>query len=128
MRDEFLEFLREPSQVNFLAVRMMLLTHEAYQPYSDDLDRIHDLYNQQKFEEANSLCKESFPNLLLSPRAHLLLALTAQKLGKEEEAEMEYFIFERCLEGIVGTGNGTEQKPYLVLRTSDEYDLLQHLE
>ena len=33
-----------------------------------------------------------------------------------------------CCEGILATGDGTKEKPYLVTRTSDEYDILQYLD
>jgi hypothetical protein len=32
-----------------------------------------------------------------------------------------------CTEGILGTGDGTADHPYLVVRVSDEYDILRHL-
>ena len=64
------------------------------------------------------------PNLLLSPLAHLLLSAALKEEGNEKAADLERFICFRCVDGIGLTGDGTRARPYLVLRTSDEYDML----
>lgn len=64
------------------------------------------------------------PNHLLSPGAHLKLALIYQQLGRDAEMERERVIANLCLEGILSTGDGSAERPYLVTRTSDEYDVL----
>jgi hypothetical protein len=67
-------------------------------------------------------------NLMLSPRAHQLLGFLHHKLGDEQRANMEMMIGIVCVEGILTTGDGSQESPYLVLRTSDEYDVLEHFE
>ncbi len=51
-----------------------------------------------------------------------------EKLGKQEEAEMEAAIYRRCIEGILSTGDGSREHPYVITRVSDEYDILFVLE
>lgn len=41
---------------------------------------------------------------------------------------MEYQIGQICIDCILSTGDGSKDQPYLVLRTSDEYDVLEHLD
>ena len=41
---------------------------------------------------------------------------------------MEMMIGDACIEGILATGDGSEGNPYIVIRTSDEHDVIEHLE
>ena len=124
MNELFLTFLDKPTRENFVAVRRAVTMHAGYEPYSNDLQEMNDLYEAKRYAEVRERFRAAVPNLLLSPRAHMLLALAARHLGKDEDFEMERAIYARCLEGIESTGDGSHESPYLVLRTSDEYDLL----
>lgn len=66
-------------------------------------------------------------NYLLSPGAHLLLGDIYEKLGDEESARRERTIAIRCVKAILASGDGTADRPYLVTRVSDEYDVLAYL-
>jgi Domain of unknown function (DUF4919) len=128
MEDKFLAFLSDPVRENFLRIREQILTDPRYEPYSDDIDDLQELFVQEKFDELSRSFMEHFPNLLLSPRLHLLAALAERKLGRDENADIELSIYEQCLAGILSTGDGSQESPYLVLRTSDIYDVLDHLD
>jgi len=65
---------------------------------------------------------------MLSPRAHQMPGFLNHKLGDEKAAQMEGMIGRACIEGLLATGDGTEQRPYIVLRTSDEHDVIEHFE
>ena len=41
---------------------------------------------------------------------------------------MEAFVAATCCEGILTTGEGSKSQPYLVLRTSDEHDIVRYLD
>lgn len=125
---KFAAFLKEPTKENFLAVRQLVVASPAYQPYSDDLGDIDDLLGEKKYAEAEARFKAALPNLLLSPRAHRFAAQAAKARGDEAAASDEAAAAEKCLKGILDTGDGSEKAPYLVVRVSDEYDLLRHLE
>ena len=77
---------------------------------------------------AKDLLEASFPNLLLSPQAHLLASQIARADGDEELAAIEGLYAVICLEGILRSGDGNSSQPYLVTRPSDEYDLLVYLD
>jgi hypothetical protein len=91
------------------------------------MSSIHELLDQGRYGDARTRLSESMPNLLLSPRAHLVLALIAEKTGDEKGSQMERYIASSCAEGILATGDGSKGSPYVVLRTSDEHDVVQYL-
>jgi len=128
MRDLFLKFAENPDRKSFLAVRQEVLAAKEYQPDSEELDRADELIDEGKWAEARVCLQEALPNLLLSPQAHLLMAAIAEELGDSGEEQLEDFLASTCAEGILSTGDGTKDKPYLVLRATDEYDLIEYLE
>ena len=127
MRELFLAFLESPSRDTYLAVRSALISGPAYEPYSRDILDLVDLIEKGQFAEADELLRGAMPNLLLSPRAHLCAAMIAEQAGDEERRRMEGAVAYACVQGILSTGDGTKQHPYVVTRTSDEYDVLQFL-
>ena len=127
MKNLFFEFLQTPDREKFLAVREAVASSETYCPYSNELTQADQCIDQGKFEEARLLVGDAMANLLLSPAAHLTLAIIAKKLGDAKGAEMEGFIAATCVQGILATGDGSRDSPYFVLRTSDEYDVIGYL-
>lgn len=118
-------FLQEGSRESFLALRTAHLSQENLDPYSTELDGAHALLGAEDYQRAHDLiAKHMVPNHFMSSGTHMTLAFALHKLGDEERAEFEGFLGTRLLEGIESTGDGTEKNPYLVTRTSDEYDLL----
>jgi hypothetical protein len=127
MQELFLEFLKNPTADTFRAIRAEVVKHEKYDGYSRDLDEMRQAFNQKRFADIRTVFGNAQPNLLLSPEAHFLLSLAARELGDTKGAQIEQYVSFRCIDGILATGDGTEEKAYVVLRTSDEYDLLNIL-
>lgn len=127
MKDQLLGFLNQPNRETYLALRAQLLASEKYQPYSDEVRSAEQLCDEGKFEEAVQTLEEVMPNLLLSPSAHRLLAFLYSKLENKDKEEAAWVMADVCLLGLLATGEGTEEQPYLVTRVSDEYDVLEHL-
>ena len=128
MRQTFLQFLQAPGRDTYLAVRESLIASPHYAPYSHDLEDIEHAAEKGRFEEARALFTDAVENLLISPRAHLLMAFVAEKSGDAEAAEMERQLASICCHGILSTGDGTRAQPFVVARTSDAYDMLQYLD
>jgi hypothetical protein len=128
MQETFVAFLTTPTAETFAAVRDLVVNAANYDGYSQDLRKMEDAYQQKRFADVKNAFAQAQPNLLLSPGAHLLLSITLRDEGNAKGSEMERFICFRCVDGIKSTGDGTEEKPYLVLRTSDEYDMLSALD
>jgi hypothetical protein len=128
MREAFLDFVREPSKESFLRVREAVLFDPNYDGYSNDLSELDTCLQQEDFPRFQRLARNVSANLLLSPRFHLLAAVAARKQGDEKSASAEFYLCQCCVEGILSTGDGSAEQPYLVLRTSDEYDVLMHFQ
>jgi hypothetical protein len=124
-RDLFLAFLKDPGPETFRAVRTAVVEGPEFNPYGDDLGELDALAAREAFEEIRPRFQEALPTLLLSPRAHLLMAWAAHKRGQTDEEEMERAICSACVHGILSTGDGSLEKPFLVTTTSDEYTVLE---
>jgi len=124
MKEGFFDFMMEPSKESFLASRKYIVEHEDYDPYSDDLDELNLLLDQEKYKEASEF---SALNLILSPRAHLLKNYALDKLQNEQGAKAEHILAMRIMECIELTGDGSQASSYIVTRISDEKDMLLYL-
>ena len=124
VQSAFSAFVEKPTAANLQAVRGLLVADRTYDPYSDDLVQLKKLLHEGKNREVVALVAKSQPNLLLSPQAHRLASEAAEKIGDKTLAARETVFATRCAEGIVATGDGSESRPFLVARLSDEADLL----
>ena len=126
MKELFIRFVQSPNRESFLAVRTAVISSNFYDPYSKDFEEIDELVESGKFDEASEKIAAAMPNLLLSPRAHMISAFLAERSNDQQRTEMEDLISVACCEGILATGDGSKDNPYLVLRTSDEYDVIEY--
>ncbi len=127
MRELFVDFVRSPSRDTYLAVHEELTSLSVYNPYSRELDDVNQLIEQERWSDADAALNSAMPQLILTPRAHLLSAIIAENQGDEHRARMESAIAVACVDGILATGDGTESQPYTVTRTTDEYDVLSYI-
>ncbi len=125
MKEQFINFLQKPTKESFIELRSIIINHDEYEPYSDDIKNINNLLLQNNFRE---VAQYASVNIILSPRAHMYKSFAYRKLNDEKGAEIESTIGQTILEGIQLTGNGTLEKPYLVTRIDDERDFLTFLE
>jgi hypothetical protein len=123
----FYTFLEQPSADGFRELAESLFASAAYAPYSTDLRDIAVLCQQERYEDALAKSDSCLWGMILSPRLHVYRSLAFNKLGNVSAEQMEEVIFRACIEGIVGTGDGTRASPYLVTGISDEYDVIQSL-
>lgn len=127
MNEQFRSFLQSPNRETYLALRNKIISSESYQPYSDEFEIASELYGEQKLQQARDTLQKSMANLLLSARAHQLLGFLHSKTSDVQAAQAELMIANACVEGILATGNGSVDSPYIVVRTSDEHDVIDHL-
>ena len=128
MKEAFKNFIDAPSRESYLYVRALVISSEEYQPYSDEFEAVEKLYEQEKVTEALETLRSAMPNLLLSPQAHFLASFLHSKTGNEQFAKTEMMISAACTQGILSTGDGTADQPYIVMRTTDEYDILKQFD
>ncbi len=127
VRENFLEFLKKPSTEGFQCLRQQVAASERYAPYSNELDMLMAALSAGEPQAAIDLFWRSFPNLLLSPLAHMILSQAYLDLKREDEAEGEKAMGRLILKSIISTGKGTKKKPYAVMMISDEADVLSVL-
>jgi hypothetical protein len=121
---EIFSFVLETNKEIFLHSQSIIMNHEDYNPYSDDLDILEKLLDQEKYIEVIEYYNI---NIMLSPRAHLYKFYALERVGNQKDAKMEILIADKIFEAISLTGDGTLEFPYNVTRISDENDFLRHL-
>jgi len=121
------KFVNQPTKDGYLGLHKVVVSSASYNPYSVVLGDIKKLVDLEDFEKALAKLKESRKVLRLSPRAHIFFAKVHSKLGDDKLADKHNKIATACIKGILATGKGSEDQPYLVVRTSDEYDVLVFL-
>ncbi|HUT32332.1 MAG TPA: DUF4919 domain-containing protein [Planctomycetota bacterium] len=126
-KEFFAAFLEKPGKETYLAVFKAVTEAESYDPYSMDLNGAWGLIKEKKFKEAQEKLEKAMPSLLLSPRAHGMAAMAAEGLNDAAKAKSEREAAAKCIQGMLATGDGSADKPYLVTRVTDEYDVLRHL-
>jgi hypothetical protein len=125
MYGELAPFIENPVLEEFLKLRAGILVHPDFDPDADDLASVDELVAAGEFGAVIEKTRAAiWPNFLLSPGAHVQLGFALQKEGREREANVERAIAALLMRGIELTGDGSESAPFLVSRTSDEYDYL----
>jgi hypothetical protein len=127
VRENYLEFLKKPTTEGFQGLRQQVAASDRYAPYSNELDVLVAALGAGHPQAVIDLFWRSFPNLLLSPLAHLMLSQAYLDLKKEDEAEGEKAMGRLILKSILATGKGTKKRPYAVMRIEDERDVLSVL-
>ncbi len=80
LEERFVRFLKSPDRETYLTVHAALVSSEGYQPYSDELIKVHELVDAESFDEALIFLTAAMPNLLLNPSAHLARSFLDSKL------------------------------------------------
>jgi hypothetical protein len=125
--DAYQAFLEEPTADNYRRARWMTLAEPGFDRQSLEWIELSRLCDEGRFEEVCQRSCDLWTTWKLSPRFHLLVGYAASCLGDVEEAELCRFQFQTCLEGLLGTGEGTATSPYQALHVSDEYDVIRAL-
>ena len=127
VRENFLEFLKNPSTECFQGLRQQVAASDRYAPYSNELDMLMAALCAGEPQAVIDLFWRSFPNLLLSTLAHFILSKAYLDLKREDEAQGEKAMGRLIMKSILATGKGTKKKPYAVMRVEDERDVLSAL-
>lgn len=125
--DAYQAFLEKPTADNYRRVRRMVTAEPGFDRQSVAWMELAALCEEGRFDQLRERAWEMWPTWRLSPRFHLLVGYAANRLGDYEEEQLERFQFQTCLDGLLGTGEGTQQKPYQVLYVSDQYDVIRDL-
>jgi hypothetical protein len=127
MRVELQNFLEAPTARGYRRVRDALRDEAFADCPAGELAGLAALSTAGEHLAVLERYDQMQPAWSLSPRVHFYAALAADHLGDEATAELERFVFQACLEGILATGDGSAEAPYLITYLSDEYDVLTAL-
>lgn len=127
MQDELRIFLEAPTASNYRVIRELLLEEWTEPCLTLALLELAELSAAGQFSAVLEQADALQPQWALSPRVHYYAAVAAEELGDRELAELEKFVFQACLEGILATGDGSASAPYLITYLSDEHDVLAAL-
>lgn len=64
------------------------------------------------------------PGAALNPTAHRMLSFALATLGDDAGARREAMMSRLSVSSVLASGDGTEDRPWSVLRVADEYDVL----
>ncbi|MCA9163490.1 MAG: hypothetical protein KDA62_10945 [Planctomycetales bacterium] len=126
MFEQLEAFFEQPTAASYRAARRQLLASCAT-PVVSDLHALARAVAKRRYREAEALIDTMLPTWSLSPALHDLAARVASAAADHDDLELERFMFSSCLDGILDTGDGSHERPYLVTYLSDEYDVLAAL-
>ena len=128
MEREFIRFVEQPTANSYLAARDAMLKQEPATVTASDMRELGRLLDAAEFQQLLSQVECLPASAALSPRVHFFAAEAATAAGDCERAELERFLFVVCLQGILATGDGSSERPYVVCHVTDELDILEALE
>lgn len=123
----FEQWANHPTREGLERVQNAVQGEPAYDAYRDLTRVVAPLLDDARFAAAQTALLEVMPAHVLSPGAHAMLARAHAGLGDHRQAEMERRLMKLTMQVILHSGDGTAERPYEVLATSDEYDVLEVL-
>lgn len=125
--DDVSRFLTDPGAAQVAAVRARVRAADNFRPDLDPKQLCAAAADQGDWPTVADTLINAMPGLFLSPSAHALLGLALAQIGHTEDAERETTLAKAATAAILGTGDGTAEHPWSVLRISDQYDALRAL-
>jgi len=126
--DLFNELVHERSKGKFLKLRELIIDSDNYTPYAGLIENMERCLNLNGYTQVLDMYRSSWPNCLLSPRAHLLISRIHDIQGDADQHDAEEGIAYAVLDLILKSGDGTKNNPYCVLHLADETDVLVALD
>src|SRR5690349_2076725 len=117
-------FLRERTLERYLAARDAMLVSRSYDAKSTVLPDLFRPLGRGLYHRVLTGATRAMGNWVLNPGIHFVVSRAFRELGDDDRAEFEADTGRALLDGLLMTGDGTPDRPYLVLRAADEYDVL----
>jgi hypothetical protein len=117
LRSIFMQFVQQPNAETYRKLHALVTSQPSYDPYGNELNQVEEFLSRQDYAEAKKRLSDMMVTWLISPTVHMLAGFVAAKLGDTPA----------CMQGILATGDGTDNKPYLVSRVRDEYEVIRFL-
>ena len=127
LEDAWEEFLHRPTCASFTSVRECVLKEDSFTPSALVLVELSQLLAGEEYTHVLERVEELMPAWAICPRIHFLAGSAAEALDDAEESELCQFLSSTCVDGILSTGDGSRNNPWLVTYPSDAQDCLARL-
>lgn len=125
--ESFMRYVAEPSADLLLSLRQQIFARADYLPYSPIWQQLDQMVSQGQFTQLLDVAPTLKDWAFLSPRWHFWQGVAALETGDAAEAGYRRQVMQACLKGLLESGDGTDDQPYLVTYPTDAYDLLRVL-
>lgn len=119
--------LADPTPETLEPLRDAVRAAPGFDPELRVREQADALLRDGRYDDAVIALEASMPGSLLSPAAHAMLATALKRSGRPDGAGRHAWLARAALDGILATGDGTAERPWSVLRISDEYDVVDSL-
>jgi hypothetical protein len=126
-RDLVGSYLADPTPATLAELRGAVRSARNFRSDLPVAEIVHPLMERGTYDEAISALQDLMPGAMFSPSAHSALAEALTRTGRQEAAYREVALARAAIRSILSTGDGTAERPWSVLRISDEYDVLRSL-
>ncbi|WP_372367006.1 hypothetical protein [Candidatus Uabimicrobium sp. HlEnr_7] len=113
---------------SFVKLRTLILKDADYNFYKDTTTQLVEWLDLEEYQKIVDQCKNAGVNEILCPGFHKYIGIALKRQGNLEGFKAETAIYSYCIKMILQCGEGTLQKPYQVLRISDEYEVMKILQ
>jgi len=127
MHEELERFFAHPGPRNYLRVRERVLSCYGRRVRSDQLAHLVELFVAGRHRQLRVRIEEMMPAWALSPAVYYLGACAALELDDFEAAELDRFVYQCCLQGVMATGCGSAARPFRITYASDVDEVLNKL-
>lgn len=119
------DYMEDATPARLDALREEILASPSYTPTPRFLVEARRLAAAGRHWDAINLVGSWMPGAFLSPSAHSLLDESLAAVGDDAESGRERFLTRLAIQTLIRTGDGSPERPWVVLRVDDEYDLLR---
>lgn len=119
--------LADPTPETLGRLRDAVRAAPGFDPELRVRERATQLLAAGDHEGAVQAMEASMPGSLFSPAAHAILATAFTRAGRSADAARHALLARAAVDSILSTGDGTAERPWSVLRISDEYDVVDSL-
>lgn len=121
------DWMAAPTVEGAARLRAAIRLEPEYNPYRDISAHCDREYRAGRVAALREMLLSLMPSQALSPSAHGMLARCHEALGDDAAAAAERRLMVLSAQAILRSGDGSADRPWTVLRTSDEYDVLEVL-
>jgi len=124
MIDHFQTFLEAPTTEGFLQLQNEIQQEPDFCAVGSFVDQLAQWCEVGRYESMFEQTQQMPYSWVMSPSAHLYSAIAAEQMQQWDDAEIERFLTETMLQGLLSTGDGSLQQPFRVTYLSDCQDIL----